>query len=103
MDNVLENFIRDYEGSDSGDYKESKMREFDSLKDWIMSLIVAGFMVLSKEIDSEDVAVLARSLCRELGQPQNSHKWNLIAGKVDRFGLKSLIHRIRRELYWGLK
>lgn len=103
MDNVLENFIKDYEGGDGGGYKESKLREFDSLKDWIMSLIVAGFMVLSKEIDSDDVAVLARSLCRELGQPQNSHKWNLIAGKVDRFGLRSLIHRIRRELYWGLK
>lgn len=104
MDNVLEKFICAYESNRNNDsVKKTKLKEFDDLKDWIMSLITAGFMVLSEDIDTEDAAILARSVCRELGQPQNSHKWNLVAGKIDRYGLKTLIHRIRREFYWGLK
>lgn len=82
---------------------EDNLTEFRDVKDWIMSLIITGIKTGFKGMENDDAVQLARILCRDLGQPQNTHKWNYIIGRIDRYGLRTMIHKIRREFLWGIK
>lgn len=97
LDNVASFYLA--EKIDVGD---ESLSEFRDVKEWVMALMITGIMKVLPSLSAKDSVNFARVISRRLSQPGTSADWSRIVNRIERYGFKTMVHRIRRELLWDL-
>jgi hypothetical protein len=76
---------------------KAKLREFDSFSDWLMTLVYTGIKGARPDLNSDEIIAIAQILSRQIALPDSTHLWMKIKTSTERYGMQSIISKIRRE------
>ena len=83
--------------------KKSKPREviteFDSVEDWILSMILVSVMHVNPGIDSDAAIKIGKEWVKKLYMPRSGHVWKKQTARINRYGVRAEASKIRRELF----
>ncbi len=73
--------------------------EFESVEDWVMSVVLVAFMHANPEASPAEAIEKAQAMMRSLHLPREAHRWKRQLTRVKRLGIRAEASKIRRELF----
>lgn len=79
--------------------KKDAITEFDSMEDWMLSMILVAVMHANSEMDADAAIKEGKSWVKKLYMPRTEHLWRKQTTRIKRSGLRAEASKIRREMF----
>ena len=79
--------------------KVDAVTEFDSMEDWMLSMILVAVMHAFPDLSPDDAMKEGKTWVRRLYLPRTDYLWRKQIARLQRHGLRAEASKIRREMY----
>jgi hypothetical protein len=94
---ILEIFKADMVELLEGEEKHD-LQQFANPMDWITLLMIVGIRHAFPKVSGEDAVIIAEAIGRRISLPGYKHRWFWALDRLERWGMKQMISRIKMEL-----
>ena len=79
--------------------KKNIITEFDSMEDWMLSMIIVAVMHANPEMSPDEAITEGQQWARKLYLPRMDYLWRKQIIRIDRHGIRAEASKIRREMF----
>ena len=79
--------------------KKDEITEFDSMEDWLLSMILVAVMHANPKLTPEEAIEDGKNWVRRLYMPRTEYLWRKQTTRINRHGVRAEASKIRRELF----
>lgn len=79
--------------------KKEAITEFDSMEDWLLSMILVALMHANPGLSPEEAIKNGKEWVRRLYMPRTDYLWRRQTTRMHRHGIRAEASKIRREMF----
>lgn len=86
-------------GADKPLAKKDVITEFDSLDDWMLSMLLVAVMHANPGMNQDEALIEGKKWAKELYLPRTNYLWRKQLARIARHGIRAEASKIRREMF----